>query len=53
MISDKKKVVYYILGTIALVSGIYMIADKDEVKRGLEWIKNSIKVNNKSKDNGK
>lgn len=53
MISDKKKVVYYLLGTVALVTGVYMIANKDEVKRGFEWLKNSIKLNNKSKENDK
>lgn len=50
MISDRKKVVYYVLGTIALVSGIYMIANKDEVKRAFEWLKNSIKLNKVKKD---
>lgn len=52
MISDRKKVVYYVLGSAALITGIYMLANKEDVKRGLEWIKNKVKLNKNDK-NGK
>jgi len=51
MISEKKKIVYYVLGTAALVTGIYVLANKEEVKRGFEWLKNTIKFKSKNKEN--
>jgi hypothetical protein len=51
MISDKKKAVYYVLGAAALITGVYVLANKEEVKRGLEWIKNSVKLKTKKDKN--
>lgn len=50
MIESKKKVVYYVLGSAALITGIYFLANKDDVKRGFEWIKNMVKLNKKEKN---
>lgn len=50
MNSGKGKVVYYVLGLTALATGIYVLANKDDVKRGFDWVKNLVKFKSKNKE---
>lgn len=49
MSSGKGKVVYYVLGLTALATGIYVLANKDDVKRGFDWFKNLVRLKPKNK----
>lgn len=48
-LGKKHKVVYYILGATALATGIYFLANKDEVKRILDSVKEKLKIKKESK----
>lgn len=52
MDKDNKKVVYYVLGAVALATGVYLVANKELVKNGWFWVKNLINLNNKKQEDG-
>lgn len=45
------KVGYYVLGAVALATGIYLVANKEAVKNGWFWVKNLINKKDKKQTN--